>query len=62
MFKCRKKRFSKEQADKIRIKCYYQSHILNNKNRKEQRCYFCEQCNAWHLTSKPELVKEEKNK
>lgn len=48
---CDKKCFTKIEA---------QSALNHNKHsgkqyRKEQRMYYCEDCNAWHLTSREDL-------
>ena len=52
---CNKVRFTKKDADAA-IKHNKRAH---NQYRKEVRDYYCEDCNAWHLTSKPFVPPEE---
>lgn len=57
MKQCTKKSLSKQEAT-IAIKLAKQSH---KQYRRETRYYFCEECNAWHLTSRedpPEEIEE----
>lgn len=51
---CNKRKLTKIEAGKAVIRAFYSRVILGNKNRKEQREYFCEICNARHLTSREE--------
>lgn len=48
--KCQKKKLDKIKA--MLIVANAQKRTQNNFNRKEIRIYFCEECNAWHTTSK----------
>lgn len=47
---CAKKRFTKERAAKV-LKDVSVWRIWGDSNRREQRSYFCQPCNAYHLTS-----------
>lgn len=47
---CNKVCFSKKEAESILTHSEKTSHQY----RKEHRCYYCKECNAWHLTSKEE--------
>lgn len=52
--KCTKRKLTKIEAE------YALDSIAKNKNkgkRTEHRYYFCEQCNAYHLTSKIKYMK-----
>lgn len=48
---CRKVKFTKKEAET------FLKHIDHaNQCRREKRAYYCEYCNAWHLTSQEERV------
>lgn len=56
-FVCRKKRFrDKREAEKALHYAISGRTVYGNKSRKECRMYYCEQCKAWHLTSKENRV------
>ena len=46
--KCKKKKFDKIKAMFILAECIKSK----NHKRREIRAYFCNECHAWHLTSK----------
>ena len=52
---CRKKKLSLKRAKAILVHAFYQSKILGNKKRKEIRYYWCNECRAYHLTSKEDI-------
>ena len=52
---CNKKRLSLKRAKAILVHAFYQSKILGNKKRKEIRYYWCNECRAYHLTSKEDI-------
>lgn len=54
---CNKLSFTKKQSE-LAIKKAKKS---SKQYRKECRNYYCEECNAWHLTSKEEFVEGEEN-
>jgi len=47
---CEKEKFSKKSAKTI----INHAKKQNKKWRREKRCYFCDVCEAWHVTSKEE--------
>jgi hypothetical protein len=50
---CNKVKFKKKEAESS-------LKVLSNMGkpyRKEKGCYYCEECNAWHLTSNEEKKK-----
>lgn len=51
-----KKRYpTKETADKVINKAWKQSKpIISDNLKRPLRSYLCYECDAWHLTSKPE--------
>ena len=52
---CNKKKFSKIGAANAVVKAFYKRVILGKITRQEQRYYFCELCNSYHLTKHEEL-------
>ena len=56
---CHKEKFnSKIEADKIIALYSIKQKKNKTTHRKESRSYFCEECQAWHLTSKEKTLKE----
>lgn len=56
---CHKEKFStKIEADKIIALYSIKQKKNKTTHRKESRSYFCEECQAWHLTSKEKTMKE----
>lgn len=46
----KRKYFTKSQAEQILYKVMFRNW-RGNVNRKECRCYQCDECGYWHLTS-----------
>lgn len=49
MDKCNKQQFSKRQAMEVLNYC---KKNRGKQYRKEERAYYCPDCNAWHLTKR----------
>lgn len=52
--RCLKVKYTKKEAQTIlnRLFKHDRRHRWKDRHRKEQRCYYCDVCNAYHLTSK----------
>lgn len=56
---CYKEKFkSKVEAEKVIALYSIKQKKNKTTHRKETRAYFCEECEAWHLTSKEKTLKE----
>ena len=56
---CYKEKFkSKIEAEKIIALYAIRQKQNKTTHRKESRSYYCEECQAWHLTSKEKTLKE----